>query len=168
MPDRSESMHCTHCGAAHTDRGWPKTCPGCGEVSYKNPIPVAVALVPVRGEAGGDGLLAIRRDIEPQKGELALPGGYVDHAETWQEALVREVREETEVQLDPGGVQVFDVLSAPSGPVLIFGRTAAVAEADLPPFTRTNETSERAVIREARDMAFPLHTQVVRAFFERG
>ena len=38
---------------------------------FKNPTPVVVALYPWH-----DGLLGIRRGIEPKRGEVCLPGGY--------------------------------------------------------------------------------------------
>src|SRR6201994_2017003 len=89
MPDRY--AHCTFCGARFTpNQPWPRRCAACGETSYLNPKPVAVALQPVAG-----GLLTVRRAIPPAKGRLALPGGYVEVDETWQEALVRELFEET-------------------------------------------------------------------------
>ena len=162
------TLHCTHCGAAHTAAGWPKTCPACERTTWKNPTPVAVALVPVDSSDAGPGLLAIRRAIEPGHGKLALPGGYIDFGETWQAAVAREVREETDLIVDPDRVELFAVHSPPGGQVvLIFGQTAAVALDDLPAFQATTETSERTVVRAPTEMAFPLHSLVVEDYFAR-
>src|SRR5689334_16631711 len=90
------NSHCGYCGSAYPSGvGWPRECPGCGETTWRNPLPVAVVLLPVQAEGGRSGLVVVRRDIEPARGELALPGGFIETGETWQEAAVRELREET-------------------------------------------------------------------------
>src|SRR5688500_15582799 len=92
-----KDRHCSHSGGAFaTGSAYPRTCESCKNVTYKNPIPVAVLLLPV-----DDGLLGIKRGIEPKEGMLALPGGFVDHAETWQEGAARELFEETNIVVDP-------------------------------------------------------------------
>ncbi|MFW9978306.1 MAG: NUDIX hydrolase [Candidatus Thorarchaeota archaeon] len=47
---------------------------------------------------GTKGVLLVRRDKEPGKGLWSIPGGGVEVGETQQEALVREVLEETGVR----------------------------------------------------------------------
>ncbi|MDP7264458.1 MAG: NUDIX domain-containing protein [Candidatus Thermoplasmatota archaeon] len=43
----------------------------------------------------GDSFLAVKRKNEPFRGMFAFPGGFVDYGETVEEAVVREVFEET-------------------------------------------------------------------------
>ncbi|GAA3126654.1 NUDIX domain-containing protein [Streptosporangium carneum] len=155
------NSHCSFCGAAFApDQAWPRTCAGCGNSSYLNPLPVAVMVLPV-----GEGLLVIRRDVEPRRGELALPGGFVDVGESWQQAAARELREETGVVVDADSVELFDVLSAPDGTVLVFGLGPRLDAADLPPMTPTAETTEWLLIDGARELAFPLHTRIAEKYF---
>lgn len=49
-------------------------------------------------------LLLVKRDREPAKGQWSLPGGRVETGETLREALLREVREETGVDVEVDGL----------------------------------------------------------------
>ena len=46
-----------------------------------------------------DKIVLIRRKNPPYQGELALPGGFVDIGETVENACIREVREETNLNV---------------------------------------------------------------------
>jgi len=157
-----KNSHCSYCGAVFPeDARWPRKCNHCGNTSFVNPLPVAVLVLPV-----DDGVLVIRRGIEPRKGQLALPGGFIDFGESWQSAAARELREETGIVIESSKICVFDVLSAPDGTLLVFGLAERMTSSELPPFVVTNETSERLVLREPTQLAFPLHTQVLTAYFD--
>lgn len=129
-------------------------------MAYRNPLPVSVVLLPV-----ADGLLVVRRAIEPARGQLALPGGFIEIPESWQEAGARELFEETGIRIDPQSLKLFDVHSAPDGTLLVFG-LAPRHEQPLPSFEPGAESSERLVIYQAQPLAFSLHTRVVRDYFQ--
>ncbi len=153
--------HCSYCGVAYgTEQPWPRVCAACGNTTYRNPLPVAVLVLPVDG-----GALTIRRAIPPRQGQLALPGGFIDHGEAWQAAAVRELREETGIVIAADEVTLFDVHSAPDGTVLIFGTVPPRRVGDLPVFVANTEVSERVVIARPETLAFPLHTRVVERWF---
>ena len=158
-----KDAHCSYCGRRYPpDLAWPRTCGRCKNVAYRNPLPVAVVLVPV-----GDGLLVVRRGIEPAKGKLALPGGYVDFGETWQQAGAREVFEETGLRLDPAEIADFRVRSSPVGVLVVFGLARKRTRRQLPKFVANPEVAELAVLGGREELAFPLHTDAVADYFAR-
>ena len=73
-------------------------CPSCGFVHYENPAPTVQAWIERDGR-----LLALRRGQEPLKGEWNMPGGFVEAGECGPEAIAREVREETGLEVEAGG-----------------------------------------------------------------
>jgi 8-oxo-dGTP pyrophosphatase MutT (NUDIX family) len=130
-------------------------------VTYRNPLPVAVLLVPV-----GDGLLLIRRGIEPGKGRLALPGGYVNLGETWEQAAVRETFEETGLRLRAGGVRCYRVLtSTDREKLIVFGLAPPQPESVLRRVRVSDETTGWELARGPRRLAFSLHTLVMKEYF---
>lgn len=85
-------IHCPQCGASALT--WPSakqlSCPGCGFVLFLN-IAAAVGMIV---ECQGRLLFGVRK-YEPQCGMLDLPGGFVDQDETAEQAVLRELQEET-------------------------------------------------------------------------
>lgn len=158
---RQAHSHCSTCGARYATDAWPRTCGACGAIAYRNPLPVAVLLVPV-----DDGLLHVRRAVGRTAGRLALPGGYVNAGETWEQAAARELFEETGVTVEAAGIRIFSVVSAGDDTLLLFGLAEPVAGDALPAFVPNDEVSEYVVLRAAEELAFPIHTRVAREYFE--
>ena len=155
-----KNSHCSFCGTRFAPGSpWPRRCRGCGNTSYLNPIPVAVVLLPV-----GDGLVVIRRNIEPQKGTLTLPGGYIDCGETWQEAARRELMEETGIEVAAKEVTLYDLENGLDDTLVIFGLAAAQPLERLQPFS-SPETQETVLIRQPIELGFVMHTRVVARYF---
>jgi ADP-ribose pyrophosphatase YjhB (NUDIX family) len=71
------------------------SCPTCGRSWYRSSAPAVGAAI-VRG---GRALVTVR-GIEPEKGKLDLPGGFVEIGEHPREALAREAQEELGVEVE--------------------------------------------------------------------
>lgn len=172
MP-RVRDAFCSFCGTAHVSQAYPRTCPNaaCAATIWANPIPVVVVLVPVT-HRGRQGLLVVRRGIEPACGKLALVGGFLEEHERWQDGAAREVREETGVIIDPGLLEPFYYVSTEPRPnrVLLFSIAAAVAD-PLPPHVPNAETAERGLIFGLEglehEIGFPLHLDAARRHLAR-
>ncbi|MEU9256017.1 NUDIX domain-containing protein [Streptomyces sp. NPDC048270] len=165
MSAQLRDSHCSTCGAPYPTRTWPRACAACGAVAYRNPLPVAVALLPVE-DADGTGLVVITRTIEPALGGIALPGGFIDFGEDWREAVVRELREETGITAPAAEVTLADALSSPAGHLLLFGLLPPRPATTLPASAPTNETTGWHILHTPTDLAFPLHTQAANTWFE--
>jgi len=152
--------HCSYCGCRFPDGSpWPRGCHACGNRSYLNPLPVVVVLLPM-----GRGLVAIRRNTEPQKGTLTLPGGYIDLGETWQEAGARELGEETGIKISGCELTLYDVMNGLDGTLIVFGLAGQRAAQPLRPFS-SEETQEVVLIERPRKLGFNMHTKVIERYF---
>lgn len=158
---------CNYCGTRFEQTStYPRTCTGCGAQIWANPVPVAVALVPIIS-GSRTGLLVVRRAIPPI-GKLALVGGFVEDHESWQACAARELHEEANVAIDPATLRPLWFASSEPVPnrVLVFGVASPLDARALPAFAPNGEASERGVIFGVQDLAFPLHVAAVRRYFE--
>lgn len=154
-----KNSHCSYCGAKFGSPGWPRDCRVCGNRSYRNPLPVVVVLLPVPG-----GIVAIRRNTEPQKGTVTLSGGFLDGDESWREGARRELLEETGIAIAEEDIVLYDVMSGLDGTLIIFGLAAEQPISVLKPFS-SSETQEVLLIERPMEMGFTMHTQVVARYF---
>lgn len=111
-----------------------------------------------------DGLVVIRRNIEPQKGTLTLPRGYIDLGETWQEGAQRELLEETGIDIAVDEIRIYDVQNGLDDTLVVFGLAASHPPDSLKPFN-SKETQEVLLIKRPTELSFPIHTRVVAWFF---
>ena len=80
---------------------------------YRWPHP-AVATTVVVYDSGRDAYLLIERDIDPFRGAYSFPGGFMTPGqESVEQAAVRELREETGVEIDAARLELLDVRSHP-------------------------------------------------------
>lgn len=93
MHPLSQFKYCPKCGSDHfiENNFKSKRCERCGFVYYFNSSSSTIALIINEDKE----LLVATRAHDPAKGTLDLPGGFVDMNETGEKAVIREVKEET-------------------------------------------------------------------------
>ena len=92
-----EWRFCPICGEAIEKVEDRAECPACGFVGYANAVPGAEA---VCFDDTGRVLLG-RRALDPGAGLWDLPGGFLHENEHPHDALRREIREETALEIEP-------------------------------------------------------------------
>ena len=91
-----QSLHCSACGAK-TDRipaTWGKKCCGCNAEHFPHIHPCAIVLVKRGNE------LLLTRKAEWAAGRYSLVAGFLDFGESLEECAIREVREETGIEIE--------------------------------------------------------------------
>jgi ADP-ribose pyrophosphatase YjhB (NUDIX family) len=69
-------------------------CTICGRIHYRNAKPCAGALIVRDGR-----VLLLKRTIQPFLGHWDIPGGYLEEDEHPEVGVIREVREETSLEI---------------------------------------------------------------------
>jgi len=96
---RGQFKYCPFCGThlALKEKGGKQrpACPNCGFVQFRNPVPGVVVLI----DKDGDVLLGKRRGGFGE-GKWGLPQGYIEFEEDFLSAAIREVREETGLDVE--------------------------------------------------------------------
>lgn len=127
---------CPRCAAALIEadvagKMLPK-CPSCEFVAYRDPK-VAVGVV-----TGAEGRVLLgRRNHEPGMGLWTFPSGFVDAGEVVEEAAVREVKEETDV--DVRVEELLGVYSEAGNPVVFIVYAGAIIGGSPKPGPETTE-----------------------------
>lgn len=111
--------YCSICGASlRKDKNNNLACTKCTFVNYQNPRPTATALVLYKNK-----LLFTKRAREPFQDWWDLPGGFIDKGETSEQCAIRELKEETGLDIEieklfgiysgtyPSDFDPFDILS---------------------------------------------------------
>ena len=97
--------YCPNCGSQnHTFKNTHLfECKDCDFVYYHNMAAAVMVII----ESDGKFLFTVRNN-EPAKGKLDFPGGFVDPGETAAEAVIRELKEELNLDLKEEDLEMID------------------------------------------------------------
>lgn len=162
-----ERRHCIACGARCATEeiagGLRYRCPACGHTQYRNPAPAVAVLI----ADGGRFVLGRRESRSLGHGRWCLPCGYVEYEEDHLSAAVREVREETalEVRIDSILSVVTNYLQ-PEVHSLVTVLRASVIGGELRAGDGLTEVRWFPYPGEFPEMAFAADTHIITRFFE--
>ncbi len=136
------------------------TCPACGFIHYRNPVPAAGAIV-----ARGGAVLLVKRRYAPRAGAWCVPAGFMENGETPERCARRELLEETGLRARLTGL--FGVYAGFDDPrvrsVLILYR-AGVAGGRLVPGDDATAAKFFPLDRLPRAIAFESHRRALAEF----
>lgn len=97
LPPKERYRFCPWCGSEQLDKSGDRSvkCTQCGVHIFFN---ASGAIIAVITDSEGR-ILVARRAVEPAKGTLDFPGGFIDPGETAEAAFKREVKEELNLDI---------------------------------------------------------------------
>lgn len=125
-------------------------------ITYRNPLPVVIVAIPVLVNPPNPerGILAIRRANEPDEGALALVSGYIDYEELWQQAAIRELKEEIGLEMRAQDLSLMNVYSSEDkSHLLICCKTTCILDVELEDLIlEPEEVSEVKIILDSNKL----------------
>jgi ADP-ribose pyrophosphatase YjhB (NUDIX family) len=88
--------YCPHCASPDIEVHMKNAikCGACGYIYFHNTAAAVAAIIEIERK-----ILLVKRAHEPRSGCFDLPGGFVDYRESLDDAVIREVREECNLDI---------------------------------------------------------------------
>ena len=160
-------IYCSSCGAENTygfiDGNHRYHCKSCGAIHYQNPKPTATIICLQNNQ-----ILLAKRAFEPAKGEWGLPGGFMELNETLNEAAVRELKEETNLDgIVTGIISTCSHYGTIFGDILLIGVTMKVDDFSCIKAGDDAEELGFFALDKLPDIAFYCHNKFINEFKSR-
>ena len=166
FPMKSRIQYCWECGAraktAFVEGRDRKVCSACGQVLYENPFPTTAAII----VNDRDEILLVRRAVPPARGEWCLPGGFLELGETPEEGVLRELKEETNLEgIVQGLIGLCPSLHGYWGDVLVAGYHVKINGGTMQPGDDARDVRYFPLQNRPR-LAFDTHQQLLVAYIQ--
>jgi ADP-ribose pyrophosphatase YjhB (NUDIX family) len=115
-------------------------------------------------------ILLGKRNINPGKGMWSLPGGYVNRAEKVEDAAIREIKEETNLDIKLVADALLGVYSATGSPHVLIVYQAEITSSEMAQLAnQPEEVSELAFfgLDALPNLAFMFEEQILAAWSKR-
>lgn len=159
--------YCPRCAtpmANADDHGTQRpTCPACGYVWYRNPVPAAGVVLVEHGR-----VLLVKRRWDPRAGSWCLPAGFMEAGETPEQTAVRELEEETGVIAQLTGLfGVYAGFDDPRVRAVLILYTGVATGGTLHAGDDASELAWYPLDQLPDDLAFASHRQALTELIER-
>jgi 8-oxo-dGTP diphosphatase len=157
---------CQVCGHEMTDKlafgKRRRVCPQCGYIHFADPKVAAVVFIEKDNR-----VLLVRRAMNPERGKWALPAGYIDDEEDPRAAAIREVREETGLDIEIS--RLVDVQGGPSalGASIVIIYAARVVNGEAHPLDDVDAVQWYTTVDPLPELAFESTRQMLDTWISR-
>ena len=165
--DAVKTRFCAHCGTPckhdQSEGGIRSICTACNFIHYKNPQPAIAVLI----ERDKHFVLGKRISKSLGHGQWCMPCGYVEYHEDYLSAAVREVKEETTVD-----VRIKSIISVvtnylkPNIHSLVTVLSAEIISGEIQAADGMEEVAWFPYTGEFPEMAFEADTHIISRYFE--
>ena len=116
--------HCPRCGSLTevTQSGWTRTCPQDGSVHFPRTDPAVIMSVTDHQDR-----ILLARQSRWEPGWMSVLAGFVESGESLESAVIREIAEESGVEVDPHSVTYLGSQPWPFPNSLMLGFTSRVS-----------------------------------------
>ncbi len=120
--------HCPRCGShtVQSDAGWIRRCPADNSIHFPRTDPAVIVLVTDPTDR-----VLLARQSRWQAGWVSVLAGFVEAGESGEAAVVREVGEETGIQIDPASIDYLGSQPWPFPNSLMLGYQARALNTDI-------------------------------------
>ncbi len=135
-------------------------CPNCDFIWYRNPIPAAGAIL-----FRDNSILLTKRKYPPREGDWCFPAGFMEYSESPAECCVRELKEETGLDIKISGLfHAYAGHDDPRSNAVLILYLADISGGELRPGDDAIETVFFELDRIPPNIAFQAHRDAIRDF----
>jgi ADP-ribose pyrophosphatase YjhB (NUDIX family) len=154
---------CPKCGGhlqmRYTEGRDRLVCARCEFIFYQNPVP-AVAVILQQNEK----VLLVKRKFEPHAGDWSLPAGFIECGEGPEDTAIREVKEETSLDIIVRDLYgVYPGMDYPGHEILLVIYRGEILSGELQPGDDALEARWFNLAHLPENIAFRIHRHVLSA-----
>lgn len=162
----AEFVYCPQCAGHLTlkiiEDKKRQICPVCGYVNYQNPIPACAVILEKEGK-----ILLVKRKYLPAAGDFSLPSGFMEREESPEKTAVREVKEETGLDIRLKHLlNVYKAADDPRAKVVLIVYTGEIIGGELKAGDDASEVGFYPQSSIPSNLAFRSHRKALQDYFE--